>query len=391
MSNERFFEQAMEEVSTRKVVPAVWAKALAEADGDKVKTVARYVRYRVEQLESEAAECRNPPPTPSLAGQTTARPETHAAASAWKRFIARTIDLMWEALVLGALVSYFASFNLEFNGWLQGTDALVLGILMTPLVLAFDALVAGVCFITPGKALLRLRVVDEKMGRLAGAGNFQRNMRLWASGLAFGVPAINLFAMAFQGDRVRKTGRATYDVAMRTRVVEKPLGVVQGLLTLLVFVMLISMHVILPLSDVGASSHATPSDEWLTSVRKLQGMIRDGTMDTVRGRHIQEHQVSGGFWPIDAVLAIENNSTWWTEGGSVFLVVRNNADYNLKTMRIEYEDKGCSESSDRQSFYVTLERVVSPGETVTATFDMLVSQYVAEGVGNCLIVAGVWD
>src|SRR5690606_35034577 len=130
--------------------------------GDEVKTVARYLRYRVVQLAAEDAERRNPPPMPPRASQATPRPDAHAPAPAWKRFIARTIDFMWEAPVLGILIAYLASFNLEFSGWLQETDNVVLGILMTPLVLAFDALVAGVCFITPGKALLRLRVSGNR-------------------------------------------------------------------------------------------------------------------------------------------------------------------------------------------------------------------------------------
>jgi hypothetical protein len=48
---EEFYEIAAKEIATKKMVPALAAKAFSDADGDERKTFARYIKLRVEQLE----------------------------------------------------------------------------------------------------------------------------------------------------------------------------------------------------------------------------------------------------------------------------------------------------------------------------------------------------
>ena len=50
---EQFYEIAAQEVAERRLIAAILAKAFSEADGDERKTVARYLKLRVEQLEIE--------------------------------------------------------------------------------------------------------------------------------------------------------------------------------------------------------------------------------------------------------------------------------------------------------------------------------------------------
>jgi hypothetical protein len=52
---ERIYAIAAEEVATRHFHPALIAKALAEADGDERKTIARYIKLRVQHLVEEDA------------------------------------------------------------------------------------------------------------------------------------------------------------------------------------------------------------------------------------------------------------------------------------------------------------------------------------------------
>ena len=63
---EKFYETAAREIADRKLVPAVMAKAFAEADGDEKRAIALYLKIRVEQLfrlhqeaEEELAAQRN--------------------------------------------------------------------------------------------------------------------------------------------------------------------------------------------------------------------------------------------------------------------------------------------------------------------------------------------
>lgn len=57
-NQERFYEMAAQEVATKEVVRGLMAQAYAEADGDEKKAVARYIRLRVPQLESEYEQRR---------------------------------------------------------------------------------------------------------------------------------------------------------------------------------------------------------------------------------------------------------------------------------------------------------------------------------------------
>lgn len=391
MTDDALFEKAIQEVRDRKVISALWARALADADGDKAKTIARYIRLRVEQLKEQT-----PAPTaslhpPDVAQQGQQQPNGAVRASAWRRFAARFIDLMWEAPAVGALVGYAGSFDAGLGQWMQRTDGAILGILLTPLVLLFDALVAWMFFNTPGKALLGLRVVNESMAPLPAAEILQRNMRLWASGLGFGVPPINLFAMAFQGDKVRKTGSSTYDMAMNTQVIGKPLGLLQGTAALLASAALLSMNAILTSVERSDRPVFSSVEQWRNSVLNLETKIRNGDMEVVQGTHVEHRDVTGGVWPGDAVLSIENNSMWWIRDGHFFMSIWNITDYKLRTLRLHYEARECKDSSSPQSFYVTLGRVIEPGENVAVIFNMLPWHIYGAGMANCLTVVGAWD
>ena len=52
-ADEDFYEQAGREVASRQMVPGVAAKAFSDALGNKERTVALYIKYRVEQLRHE--------------------------------------------------------------------------------------------------------------------------------------------------------------------------------------------------------------------------------------------------------------------------------------------------------------------------------------------------
>lgn len=164
-----------------------------------------------------------PPPLPPKAGPD---PLSYSLATRWPRFFARIFDVWWEtllvALILGAVLGrYSASFVEWLN--LPGSSQ-VFGILCLPIALVFDALLYRVIGNTPGKALLGLKVGTLDGKSLSLAQYFNRNFRMWASGLALGLPLINLFTMANQSGRLGKGQQASYDAPPGFRVRSKPLG-----------------------------------------------------------------------------------------------------------------------------------------------------------------------
>ena len=54
LAEEHLYELAAEEIAANNIRPGLWAKAIAEADGDDAKAKARYIKLRVETMKAEA-------------------------------------------------------------------------------------------------------------------------------------------------------------------------------------------------------------------------------------------------------------------------------------------------------------------------------------------------
>ena len=164
-----------------------------------------------------------PPPLPPKADPDQI---SYPLATRWPRFFARIFDMWVEtlfvALIVGALLGRYSA---SFVEWLNEPGASQLfGILCLPIALIFDALLYRVVGNTTGKALLGLKVGTLDGESLSLSQYLTRNFRMWASGLALGLPLINLFTMANQSGRLGKGQQASYDEHMEFRVRSKPLG-----------------------------------------------------------------------------------------------------------------------------------------------------------------------
>lgn len=56
MAGQAVFERALSELKERRMAPAVWARALAEADGDRHRAVSIYIGYRLGEIEGVSAQ-----------------------------------------------------------------------------------------------------------------------------------------------------------------------------------------------------------------------------------------------------------------------------------------------------------------------------------------------
>ena len=54
LAEEQLYEFAAEEIAANNIRPGLWAKAIAESDGDDAKAKARYITLRVETMKAEA-------------------------------------------------------------------------------------------------------------------------------------------------------------------------------------------------------------------------------------------------------------------------------------------------------------------------------------------------
>lgn len=164
-----------------------------------------------------------PPPLPPKADPA---PLSYPLATRWPRFFARIFDVWWETLLIVLILgTVLGRYSASFVEWINGPGASQLfGILCLPIALILDALLYRVVGNTPGKALLGLKVGTLDGKSLSLTQYFNRNFSMWASGLAFGFPLINLFTMANQSGRLGKGQQASYDEPTGFQVRSKPSG-----------------------------------------------------------------------------------------------------------------------------------------------------------------------
>lgn len=165
------------------------------------------------------------------------------AANRWARFFARSLDIYWESILLAIIVSF--SMGL-YNGLVRprkpldvphgalGWEVWGLGLLLVVLVL--DACIFAVAGNTPGKALFRIRVVDLNGKRLEFAAYLKRNFALWVSGLACGIPLVNLVTKVIQFERLGRGERASYDASGGYEVGARAMGAIRLTVAVIVVV-----------------------------------------------------------------------------------------------------------------------------------------------------------
>lgn len=151
-----------------------------------------------------------PPPLPEIPRIT---PLENPEASPARRFFARTFDVWIISLPLVffssmALSLLFPAYRalIEKPGFPQ-----LFAILCLPLTLIVDSVVFKVFGNTLGKALLGLTVVNANGTRLSFKQHILRNLYVWISGFALGIPLLSQGVFILQYSKLKKGKPATYD------------------------------------------------------------------------------------------------------------------------------------------------------------------------------------
>ena len=95
-NTERFYEIAANEIATKQVVVGVMSKAFADNNGDEKRTMAAYIRLRVEQLEKESR-----------------RTNTYRSTMSYRigRFYGKHETILFWAIVFGVILAVIKSIN----------------------------------------------------------------------------------------------------------------------------------------------------------------------------------------------------------------------------------------------------------------------------------------
>lgn len=197
---------------------------------------------QVEELSSLTATL--PPPLPPKADKKAI---SYELSRRWPRFFARIFDTWWEILLVSfVLGAVFGRYSAAFVEWINSPGSgHLFGIICLPLVLFFDAIVYRLIGNTPGKALLGLRVEAMDGRRLTFWEYVKRNLSIWVSGFALGIPLLNLITMAKQHSRLGEGRQTSYDEPTGFRVYANPIGFVRKAFFVAAFIGLFAVMAIL--------------------------------------------------------------------------------------------------------------------------------------------------
>jgi hypothetical protein len=177
-----------------------------------------------------------PQPPPSLATEapwsTTddiQRSELFERVTPARRLGARFVDMCWEMFLIAFLLGFILPFLAPtFSYWLQRPEFsnLFAFLAVIPISFVLDAIVHSIFGNTPGKALFKLRVEHVASNANLGFVDYlSRNMRLFASGLALGIPILNLGTMLYQWRRLKTNLPASYDANLFVVKAARPLTI----------------------------------------------------------------------------------------------------------------------------------------------------------------------
>jgi uncharacterized RDD family membrane protein YckC len=192
--------------------------------------------------------------------------EDFASANAWPRFFARIFDTWLESFVLGFFVGIFlALFFPLILGFVQTIfGGIVFNILMLPLALVLDAILATLFGNTLGKVMLGLKVRNAGGERLNFSHYVRRNFGVWTRGLGLGIPIVNMVVMIIQASRVSDGKPTSYDETPGYRVVSKRIGRFR-------MALIVSVVCVLFVSLVGFRVYKSLRNQGLIPMEPVQG------------------------------------------------------------------------------------------------------------------------
>lgn len=145
----------------------------------------------------------------------------------WVRYWARMVDIiLWAfpaGLFLGVLAPHLV--NNSSSDYLVGMLVLLMWAFVEPLCLS----VFGT---TPGKRLLKIRLVYTSPNELSYGAALSRSVKVWWRGLAAGLPLISLFTLITAYSRLKANGQTSWDAEGGFIVTHQPVGIGRGILVL---------------------------------------------------------------------------------------------------------------------------------------------------------------
>ena len=169
----------------------------------------------------------------------------------WRRFFARTVDILTSGLVTGMLFIFLFSFALAkvspeaVNAIIPAFDnQLFAGIIIYLAWLPVEALLISTTGMTPAKWIYGISVLDKSGLKLSYASALKRSCLVFFQGEGAGLPIVTFFTRYFAYKRLTTTGTTLWDTAVGSVVTHKTWGIgrwVASILSLVFALMVIGL------------------------------------------------------------------------------------------------------------------------------------------------------
>jgi len=181
----------------------------------------------------------------------TGNEASYPLAGRWKRSFGRVFDTSIEISFLAFLLEkIFEKYPIGWVEWLFTTGSnQFFPLICLPISFILDAIIYRVFGNTPGKYLLGLNVEHVTSAPLTFFPYLKRNIYIWFSGFALGLPLVNFYRMFFQLMRLGKKKQTTYDEELECRVRAKPIGWIRITVFIVLFGYISSWHTLCRVMD----------------------------------------------------------------------------------------------------------------------------------------------
>jgi len=155
----------------------------------------------------------------------------------WRRFFARTVDLLSLGLLILFLFSFLIGilFPQNIGGYVKAIEnPITAGIFLYLLWLPVEAAFLAVTGTTPAKWVFGIRVLSIEGHKLSYSHALKRVFLVWVQGEGLGIPIVALFTRLFAYKRLTKTGTTLWDASVNSVVTHKKWGAIRSVASVLV-------------------------------------------------------------------------------------------------------------------------------------------------------------
>lgn len=146
----------------------------------------------------------------------------------WVRYWARTFDAL--VFTIGVSTIFAAILPEEINA--SVADRLI-GIVALALWIPIEAAFLSALGATPGKLLLRIKVVNPDGHNLSYWQALGRSFNVWARGMGLGIPMISLVSSIMAYQTLTNSGKTSWDRIGNYRVRHRPVGALRAALIII--------------------------------------------------------------------------------------------------------------------------------------------------------------